>query len=600
MSASRREWLRRLAALWPAIVAAQAPPGPTAEQKKALADAQKDPVLAAMMLEMGRMSELRTLPEVPYYVELACDDVHLLSVSATLGAAFAPSVNRARPLRVQVRVGSPQFDNTNSIYSDYYSGARYDSGQLPVEGNVAHMRMALWLALDRAYKTAVEGLGRKSAAMRGVSSPDPLADFGPAPVTELVRPALQPKLDETRWTAMVKKLSAVYRDYPKVTISLVEFDLSLGTSYLVHSGGTVVRHPDGIAILRTRAGCQAADGMALYDGGQWVASDPAKLAAEGGMLAEIRAVAERLTALAAAPAGENDIGPVLFEPRAAAQIFGEIFGTHVCAARRPVAEPGRNVPFVAGEFEGRLNTRVLPEWMNVTDDPLIEQWEGRPVAGHYPVDLEGVRPQPVRLVENGELKTLLTTRQPCRGVPGTNGRARLPGALGVKTARISNLLVEAQRTAPLAELRKRLLEMAAQRQKPYGLLVRKMDFPSAGSLDDLRRLGQRVARGGGGRAVSLPLGIYRVYADGREELVRGLRFRGFSTRPFRDIVAASAERELFNYADNGAPLALMGAAPYVAGCSVAAPGVLFEELELEAIEEEFPHPPLVPPPGTAV
>jgi hypothetical protein len=40
----------------------------------------------------------------------------------------------------------------------------------------------------------------------------------------------------------------------------------------------------------------------------------------------------------------------------------------------------------------------------------------------------------------------------------------------------------------------------------------------------------------------------------------------------------------------------MGAAPYVVGCSVVAPGLLFEELELEAIEEEFPEPPLVPPP----
>ena len=42
------------------------------------------------------------------------------------------------------------------------------------------------------------------------------------------------------------------------------------------------------------------------------------------------------------------------------------------------------------------------------------------------------------------------------------------------------------------------------------------------------------------RPVSPPVLVYRVYPDGREELVRGLRFRGVSTRSLRDILAAIA------------------------------------------------------------
>lgn len=596
MSVNRRELILSLAALLPARAAGQQP-APTAEQRRALAEVHKDPILSAMLTELTRLAELRTMPEIPYFVEISCEDAHLLSASAILGAAFAPATNRMRPLRVQVRVGSAQFDNTNSIFSDSFTGTRYDSGQLPLEGDVMQMRMALWLALDRAYKTAVEGMGRKSAALRGVTVAEPLPDLWPAPPVELVREPVRPKLDESRWRNTARKLSAVYRGYPRVSLSSVDAELSLGTTYFVNSGGSVIRVPEGVAIIRTRASCQAEDGMVLYDGGQWVATGPDKLPPETELLSGIEDVAKRLTTLAGAPVGANYVGPVLFEPRAAAQLCGEILGTQLCATRRPVAEPGRALPFVTGEFEARMNSRVLPEWMSVTDDPTLEQWEGRPLAGHYLVDMEGVRPAALRLIDNGELKYMLTTRQPVRGMPGTTGRARLPGAFGVKTARTSNLIVEARESAPLADLRTRLLAMAAQRQKPYGLLVRKMDFPSAGSVDDLRRLGQRVARGGGGRPVSLPLGIYRVYPDGREELVRGLRFRGLNTRPFRDILAASAEREVFNYVDNGAPLALMGAAPYVVGCSVVAPGLLFEELELEAIEEEFPEPPLVPPPA---
>jgi hypothetical protein len=53
----------------------------------------------------------------------------------------------------------------------------------------------------------------------------------------------------------------------------------------------------------------------------------------------------------------------------------------------------------------------------------------------------------------------------------------------------------------------------------------------------------------------------------------------------------------FDYLDNGAPLALSGAGNYVVGCSVVAPSVLFEELELEPATEDLPKPPVVPPPG---
>jgi TldD protein len=389
----------------------------------------------------------------------------------------------------------------------------------------------------------------------------------------------------------------VYRGYGAVTGSSVELDVSQGTTYFVNTLGTMVRTPDMVAILRTRASCQAEDGMLLYDGGQWVAPEVGKLPPEAELVEGVRAVAERLTELTRAPIGQTYVGPVLFEPRAAAQLAGEILGTHLSASRRPVAEPGRALPFAGSEFEARINSRVMPEWLSVVDDPEQREWEGRVLAGHYEADLEGVRPRRLTVIDKGELKTLLTGRQPVRGVPGSNGRARLPGNFGVRMPRISNLFLEAERSEPLTELRTRLMSMASQQQKEYAMVVRKMDFPTAGTLDDLRRLGQRVARGGGGRAVSLPLAIYRVYADGREELVRGLRFRGMGPRAFRDIVAASAEREAYDYLDNGVPLAVPGAVPFVVGCSVVSPALLFEELELEAIEEEFPERPLAPPPG---
>jgi hypothetical protein len=54
---------------------------------------------------------------------------------------------------------------------------------------------------------------------------------------------------------------------------------------------------------------------------------------------------------------------------------------------------------------------------------------------------------------------------------------------------------------------------------------------------------------------------------------------------------------LFEYLENGAPWALLGAGNYVAESSVVAPSILFDDLELERMDAERLKPPIVPPPG---
>ena len=117
-------------------------------------------------------------------------------------------------------------------------------------------------------------------------------------------------------------------------------------------------------------------------------------------------------------------------------------------------------------------------------------------------------------------------------------------------------------------MKKKLIDLCRERNKPYGILVRKLDYPSSASIDELRRLAQS---GGNQRPVSLPLLVYKVYPDGREELVRSLRFHGVSTRSFKDIVAASDENYVFDFIDSNAPFALMGAGSFTTTASVIAP-----------------------------
>jgi hypothetical protein len=556
----------------------------------------QDAILSAMQAEMQRARRINLLGMLPYYIEFAADDATTFSVSASLGALYSPTHSRIRPLRVRMRVGDMTFDNSNSIYSDFYNGTRYDSDLLPQTQDVGVLRRAFWLAADRSFKTAIDALGRKRAALRGVTVTDPIPDFSAAPKVQRVEPVKLPAVDESAWAARVRALSEIYLKHTSITGSSVDFEYSTGTSYLHNSEGSAVRTPDSIFIVRTRAARQAPDGNLVYDGLAVQAPDPTALPSEAELREAISEVARTVDALAEAPVGETYVGPVLFEPRAAGQVFAEVFASQFAPLRRPVSEPGRPLPMQPSELEGRIGARVLPEWLTVTDDPTATKWENRLLVGHYDVDIEGVEAKPVVVVETGTLKALLGTRTPAPGVPVSTGHARLPGALGMKLARFSNLRVEAAQAIPDAGMKAKLIDLIKQRGKPYGMLVRKMDFPSAGSFDELRRAGRQASRGGAGRAISAPVLVYKVFPDGREELVRGLRFRGFSSRSFRDILSAGDRPALFDYLDNGAPLALMGAGNYVVGCTVTAPSILFEELELHPLDEDRPRLPVVPSP----
>jgi TldD protein len=198
-------------------------------------------------------------------------------------------------------------------------------------------------------------------------------------------------------------------------------------------------------------------------------------------------------------------------------------------------------------------------------------------------------------VQKGVLKGYLLTRQPVKGFEGSNGRARMPGSYGASTPGISNLFVSSSQGVAPADLKKQLIDLLQTRNKPYGILVRKMDFPSAASREEAIRLLSSAGQGSG-HPVSVPILAYKIYPDGREELVRGLRFRGFNVRSLKDILGVGNDATVFDFTDNPAPFALLGATGYFSEACVVAPSILIDDLELHPIEEELPKLPVVTAP----
>ncbi len=91
-----------------------------------------------------------------------------------------------------------------------------------------------------------------------------------------------------------------------------------------------------------------------------------------------------------------------------------------------------------GIFHGKLGQQVTSETVNIVDDPLAE---GLTVAMRY--DDEGVRARPVKLVEEGVLRSYLHTRLTASMMgQEPNGRARAPSALLLPMALSTNTVME--------------------------------------------------------------------------------------------------------------------------------------------------------------
>lgn len=560
----------------------------------ALTAAQSDPVFDAMQAELKRSMTL-TLNQLdkPYYLSYTVDDEHAWSAAATLGGVISSNVSNYRVPRLRMRVGDYNFDNTNWTGANA-PGPRYDLRSFPIEDeNPLVLRQFLWLATDSAFKGSLQSIARKRAALRNVTVSDVLPDFAPAKPFVEVRDYKPANFDDKTWVERIRKVSAVFTQFPALRNSGIEFSAVDSLHRFVNSEGTEIRIPEATAAVELQASAQAADGMIVRDLATFYTRDIVHMFPEEDLIQSARNIGEQVIKLAAAPMGDNYTGPILFEGVASPQLLAELLGRNLYISRKPIAAPGGNPQSNTTELEGRRGVRIMPEFFDVIDDPT------RPLFGHEEVDEEGVAEKPLSLVEKGVLKDFLRTRQPVRGYDESNGRARLSGSYGADLPVPTNLIITARETSSIDDLKKKLLDLVQQRGLPYGMIVRKMDFPSSASIDEARKILSAGAAGGSSHPISIPLYAWRLYPDGHEELVRGERFRGVNARSMKDILAAGDDSTTFNYLDNGAPFALLGYGSGAAEVAVVAPSILVDDLELTKVDDELPKLPIVPSPAMA-
>jgi TldD protein len=545
---------------------------PLHAKKPVDATAPDDLLLATMEKELHRgQSELAKQDPAPYFASYNVTDGESLVILSAQGGILTSTRTRHRAADVSMRIGAPALDNTHD--QERLSGIT--SGQLPQRDDPDAIARVLWKLTYEQYRKARQSYSNvKTKTAVRARDEDDSPDFSeekPSTYTDKTASVAFP--EQKAWEELARRYSACFRRYPKVEESMVFLYAEKSHNYLVSTEGTKIVTADAIFRIMIEAETRADDGMQLMRVETFQFSDPAKFPSEAEVAARAQKMASDLSALHAAPLAEPYSGPALLSGRAAAVFFHEVLGHRVEGQRQRGREEGQT-------FTKKVNEKILPDFLSVTDDPTLHTLAGTELSGFYRYDDEGTPASRVEVVKDGILKNFLMGRLPVKNFNSSNGHGRAQSGL-MPVGRQGNLIVTSSKTIPDIQLRSRFIEEIKKQGKPYGLFFEDIQGGFTLTSRDLPQSFQ-----------VLPVMVWRVYVDGRpDELVRGVDIVGTPLTVLSQIAATGDTTSVFN--------GICGAESGSVPVSAAAPAMLFSEMEVQKRKYGDSRPPILPPPPGA-
>jgi hypothetical protein len=340
-----------------------------------------------------------------------------------------------------------------------------------------------------------------------------------------------------------------------VEYSSAGFHARVTTTWLVDSEGTIVRKTASEYQQNLGVGSQAADGMHLDRSYASTGNALKDLDAPEVFTRHAVGLLASLVELRKAPVVEEEYhGPVLLSSDASADTMRSLVASALTATRPKLGTEART----NGAFASSYHARVLPEFLNVNDDPGRKEFNGKGLVGAYAIDDEGVPAQAVKLVTEGKLEGFLIGREPVRDFPQSNGHGRA-GIAGSPRPAFGVLEITAQDGLSDDALEKKLVDLGKDR-----------GLKSVYYVETL-----------GGEAPRL---LYRITLDGKRELVRGATLDDLDQRALRSgVEAAGKDLFLANY---------FGDVPG----TLLAPALLLDDVTIRRANEKNEKLPFYPPP----
>jgi predicted Zn-dependent protease len=538
------------------------------------ASAQTQPKLIQIVKpELERfMDSMKSQPNPPYYISYYFADNRNTRISSTDGVLKSKYIDSSRTLDIQVRVGDYKFDNTHIIRG---SGFDFTPSigrlELPFNDDEQTLRNILWLATDKAYKNATERYEKAlTNAKVKVKEDDTSADFSFDKPVKIYGKGSLLSSNPDKIIPILNRLSKKFEPYKWIYSANVTFMGDSRKKILITSEGTETESYENYFYIFISASTKADDGMDIPLYKSYFAYNPDSLPSEEVIAKDIDILITQIDGLRNAPLAETFTGPAMLSGEASGVFFHEIFGHRVEGFRE-------KDPSASQTFKKMVGEKILPSFIDVVFDPTRKYLDHTSLAGFYDVDDEGVPAQRVDVVQDGIFKNFLMSRTPIEGFDHSNGHGRkAPGYTPV--TRQSNLIVLADSTMPVENMKNKLREIAKEQDKEYGLYFTVVE----GGFTFIDRTIPNAFN-------VMPLVVYKIYVDGRpDELVRGVDLIGTPLTTFSNIVAAGNDMATFN----GVCGAESGGVPV----SASSPTLLVSRIEVQKKYKSQSKPPILPAP----
>jgi predicted Zn-dependent protease len=515
----------------------------------------------AMDLELRRSMEQLRAPRHPrpYYISYLVRDIENYCVWARYGSLYQDKREHKRICYADVRVGSYRYDNTSKgglSDSSEENETSYEVTELPIENDLDSFRFSLWRLTDAKFRDAVSKFhGKKSRDVSFLDQNRSLPSFQKLASERSVDRLRAFEVDQEYWRQFVKKASVVFKKFPEIKNSYVEFSTDLVTKIFVSSEGVQRIWQEPLYSLTAYFWYHTPD----LDQDYSIVRHVARLDELPDLNEFKKMIEEKVRQFRAVAHGDemtSYAGPVLMAPKAAGLFLHEVVGHRLEGSRLLSESEGRT-------FRDKVNRRIMHPDLTLIDDPGIKSLGSQSLIAHYPYDDEGAPSRRATLVEKGVLKGFLTTRSPLqkRGHQ-SNGHARNHSDER-PISRMANLVVRSHSQHGWDDLKRMLIDEIKRRHLPFGIIL--LDVEGGETETEAYNFQAFL----GQIAVAV-----KIYPNGKESYVRGVDFVGTPLSSLNDIIAVGRDLVV----DNGFCGAESGTIPV----STVAPAMLLSNLELQA------------------
>jgi predicted Zn-dependent protease len=517
----------------------------------------------------------------PYYMEYGLIFEEREEIEASYGNIISEFESKRSYFDSRIRLGDYYFDN--SIYPDEFYSPKEEENTITYI--IRNIEMPLYedtLIKEKIKKitfrnyqiSKIRYLEKKAKKIQETEY-DTLPSFTKEVPEIYIDKEKIEKINREKIKKIIREISKIFKNEKEILSGKVTYNGINYKKYFVDTEGRKIFEIRNYNYIYIDAQTKTEDGMWVSDFENIFFFKEDEIPKLDSLINLSKKIIENVKNLKKAKIQEAYKGPVLIKSPASGVFFHEILGHRL--------EGHRQRSRIEGEiFKEKVGEKILPEFINVYDYPNLKYFKKFPLSGFYKFDEEGMRGKNVILIEKGILKNFLLSRRPLLNFKNSNGHARaspfyLSYSFEPPCPRQGNLIIENLNPIPFDSLKKILINECINQNKEYGIIIEKI---SEGRTQTTKFTIETFE--------SEPIVAKRIYIDGREEYIRGIRFGGTPLISLKNILLLGNDEKVYN----GFCSAESGIIPV----SILSPSVLIKEMELTKKERSYLSSPIIPNP----